>query len=254
MTEANITTEDIPVSIAGITAKLVKFQGQLDESNVDEKAKTIYALLEKNPQGLHLLLDFEELEYMNSKSIGYLTDWYGKLSGSGGKMVIAKPRSNILDILQVVGLTQLISNYPTLDEAKFALLQQPATPDVPAPAAAAQVTPVMQTPPAEGPVKDPAEAVAMAPAVEPAAPVAAPQVSVTVTAPTAAPTPAPAVDPAKAEATSAMPAPAEGPATAAAPQAAPVGAPAMPAETPAAAPVETPAVAPAAPPQAPPQT
>ncbi len=126
MTQANITVEDIPVTTGGLVAKLVKFQGQLDESNVDEKAKIIYALIEQNPQNLHLLFDFEELEYMNSKSIGYLTDWYGKVSEGKGKIVIAKTKSNILDILQVVGLVQLINCYPTLDEAKFALLQPPA--------------------------------------------------------------------------------------------------------------------------------
>ena len=127
MTQANITIEDIPATAAGVTAKLVKFQGQLDESNVDEKAKIIYALLEQFPQNLRLLFDFADLEYMNSKSIGYLTDWYGKVSEGGGKIAIAMTRSNILDILQVVGLTQLINCYATLDEAKFALLQ-PATP------------------------------------------------------------------------------------------------------------------------------
>jgi len=127
MTQATITIEDIPASLQGTVAKLVKFVGQLDESNVDEKAKTIYALIEQNPKNLLLLFDFEGLEYMNSKSIGYLTDWYGKLTEGGGKIVIAKAKSNILDILQVVGLTQLINCYPTADEAKFALLQPTAT-------------------------------------------------------------------------------------------------------------------------------
>jgi anti-anti-sigma factor len=126
MTQATITIEDIPATVPGITAKLVKFQGQLDESNVDEKAKILYQLLEQYPQNLYLLMDFEQLEYMNSKSIGYLTDWYGKISEGNGKIVIAKPRSNILDILQVVGLTQLINCYQTADEAKFALLQPTA--------------------------------------------------------------------------------------------------------------------------------
>ncbi len=122
MTQVNITIEDIPATTQGQVAKLVKFQGQLDESNVDEKAKLIYAVIEQNPQNLYLLFDFENLEYMNSKSIGYLTDWYGKISEGKGKIAIAKARSNILDILQVVGLTQLINSYPTVDEAKFALL------------------------------------------------------------------------------------------------------------------------------------
>jgi anti-anti-sigma factor len=123
MTQATITIEDIPASLQGTAAKLVKFVGQLDESNVDEKAKTIYSVIEQSPKNLFLLFDFEGLEYMNSKSIGYLTDWYGKITEGGGKIVISKAKSNILDILQVVGLTQLINCYPTLDEAKFALLQ-----------------------------------------------------------------------------------------------------------------------------------
>lgn len=127
MTQANIIVEDIPATTQGQIAKIVKFQGQLDESNVDEKAKIIYALIEQNPQNLCLLLDFEQLEYMNSKSIGYLTDWFGKITEGKGKMVIAKAKNNILDILQVVGLTQLITCYNTLDEAKFALLQPSAS-------------------------------------------------------------------------------------------------------------------------------
>lgn len=156
MTQANITIEDIPVSTAGVAAKLVKFQGQLDESNVDEKAKIIYDLLEQNPQNLYLLFDFEELEYMNSKSIGYLTDWYGKVTEGGGKIAIAKTRSNILDILQVVGLTQLINCYATLDEAKLALLQQPAGGDA-APAEAPAETPAQAPEPAPTAPEAPAE-------------------------------------------------------------------------------------------------
>jgi anti-anti-sigma factor len=122
MTEININIEDLKLDKPGKVAKMIKFQGQLDESNVDEKSKLIYKLIEENPQNLHLLFDFEELEYMNSKSIGYLTDWYGKVSEGGGKIVISKAKPNILDILEVVGLTQLINHYASLDEAKLALL------------------------------------------------------------------------------------------------------------------------------------
>lgn len=120
-TPATISIEDVETEDKNMTVKLVKFSGQLDESNVDEKAQTIYDLIEQNPNNLNLIFDFEDLEYMNSKSIGYLTDWYGKVYENGGKIVIAKARPNILDILQVVGLTQLIKTYPTIEEAKFAI-------------------------------------------------------------------------------------------------------------------------------------
>jgi len=122
MTDINITIEDIAVTSGDKVAKQIAFKGQLDETNVDEKAKLIYSIIEQTPKNLHLLMDFEGLEYMNSKSIGYLTDWYGKVSEGGGKIVIAKARPNILDILEVVGLTQLISCYASSDEAKLALL------------------------------------------------------------------------------------------------------------------------------------
>ncbi len=121
-TPVEVTISDVETSSADKMVKLIKITGQLDESNVDEEAKKIYDLIEQNPKNLNLILDFEELEYMNSKSIGYLTDWYGKVYENGGKVVIAKAKPNILDILEVVGLTQLIKNYPTVDEAKAALL------------------------------------------------------------------------------------------------------------------------------------
>ena len=148
MTQVNIIIEDIPVTTQGQVAKLVKFQGQLDESNVDEKAKVIYQIIEQFPQNLLLLLDFSELEYMNSKSIGYLTDWYGKVSQGNGQIVVAMAKSNILDILQVVGLTQLVNCYPTLDEAKFALLRplQQTTPAAVEPAVVTAPTPAPATP------------------------------------------------------------------------------------------------------------
>ena len=118
MAQVTITVEDIPSGAQGKTVKLVKFAGQLDESNVDDKAKDIYAIIDAVPSGLKLIFDSSGLEYMNSKSIGYLTDWYTKLSERGGGIIIAQARPNILDILQVVGLTQLIPCLDTVDMAK----------------------------------------------------------------------------------------------------------------------------------------
>ncbi len=123
MTPIQVTVEDLAGAPEGKSFKIVHIVGQLDESNVDEQAKAIYQVIESTPQQLSLIFDLTGLEYMNSKSIGYLTDWYSKISGRGGKVLLAAARENILDILQVVGLTQLISAYATLDEAKAAVIQ-----------------------------------------------------------------------------------------------------------------------------------
>lgn len=118
MAEATIITEDILLKDPTKKAKLLTISGQLDETNIDSKAQEVYKIFEEIPGNLSLVFDFAGLEYMNSKSIGYLTDWYGKVTERGGKVVISRAKPNIKDILQVVGLTQLINIYESLDEAK----------------------------------------------------------------------------------------------------------------------------------------
>ena len=117
MTEVTISIEDGQSPSPDKKLKIVHISGQLDESNVDEKIKEIYKILEEVPSNLNLIFDLENLEYMNSKSIGYLTDLYGKVNETGGAIAIAKAKANIIDILQVVGLTQLIQNYETIELA-----------------------------------------------------------------------------------------------------------------------------------------
>ena len=169
MTEATITIEDVN----GI--KVVHIGGQLDESNIDEKVKDIYKVVEETPKGLSLIFELENLEYMNSKSIGYLTDLYGKITETGGKVAIASAKPNIVDILQVVGLTQLIQTFDTLEAAKMGLQatataeSAPAAPVEPTPAPAAPVEP---TPAPVAPAEPtPAPAAPVEPTPAPAAPV-----------------------------------------------------------------------------------
>lgn len=146
MTEVTILIEDLPIKDPNSKAKLVTVSGQLDESNVDNKAKEIYQILDATPGKLSLVFDFAGLDYMNSKSIGYLTDWYGKITERGGKVLIAHAKPNIKDILQVVGLTQLIQLFESLDEASAAVSvaegqrNEPVATE-PAPAVPAPVTP-----------------------------------------------------------------------------------------------------------------
>ncbi len=121
MTPIELIISDVNLEGSDRIVKQVTFIGQLDESNVDEQARKVYELLETMPEKSALIFDFAELEYMNSRSIGYLTDWYSKMTEKAGKLVITQARDNIEDILKVVGLTQIIEFYLTIDEAKLAL-------------------------------------------------------------------------------------------------------------------------------------
>lgn len=180
MTEVNISIED-SASTPEKVVKIVHISGQLDESNVDEKIKEIYTVVDANPKNLHLIFDFSSLDYMNSKSIGYLIDLYGKLTENGGKVLIAGAKTNIMDILQVVGLTQLIQSFDTVKAAAESLQNStaetaptPAPAPVPAPAPTAQIETAPQEPAASTPTA-PAETAPQEPA--PATPAPSPVVN-----------------------------------------------------------------------------
>ena len=102
---------------------VIEFKGELDESNIDETAKEIYKILDETPAGIHVIFDFADLSYMNSKSIGYLSDWFTKVNEKGAELLVANPKENITDILSTVGLDNFIKMYHTLDDAKLAILQ-----------------------------------------------------------------------------------------------------------------------------------
>ena len=89
-----------------------------DESNVDDTAHQVYEVMESLPQGAYLVFDLGGLTYLNSKSIGYLTDWHLKMKEKEGEIAIVNAQDNILDILNVVGLTQIVKNYESLEACK----------------------------------------------------------------------------------------------------------------------------------------
>lgn len=209
MAEVQTTLQDMDAN--GKAIKMISFIGQLDETNVDEEAKKIYQVIDEMTEP-NILLDFSELAYMNSKSIGYVTDWYSKAVAKNGKIVIASPKPNILDILKVVGITQIVNIYDSIDAAKQVLgsgsaevapapaaapaeTVAPATPapaPIPAPEApVAEPVPTPETPaaPAETPVSEAPEAPTVEAQAESAEPVAVTEEPVAVAAPTAPETP-----------------------------------------------------------------
>lgn len=185
MSDIQINFQDLtPTEVGTKTVKLITFVGQLDETNVDHEAKKIYQVVEEMSEPI-LFLDFSGLEYMNSKSIGYVTDWFTQASAKKGSISIIGPKPNILDILKVVGITQIITVYSTLEEAKAALGGAATTPEAeptppPAPAEPAATAPAAETPAAsaapavEEKTETPATADKPAAPAEPAAPAATP--------------------------------------------------------------------------------
>lgn len=97
--------------------KIVKFNWHLDESNVKTEGGKIYTFVKKLPKGDNLIFDFKDLKYLNSLWLGYISDWHVKITDQDGQIIIINANENILDILDVIGIKQII---PTLKDINSA--------------------------------------------------------------------------------------------------------------------------------------
>lgn len=123
--QITITVEDSTVGQEAFPVKVVHFDGQFDERNVDEQAKTMYEFLETVQPGSTILFDFSNLRYMNSKSIGYLMDWHTRIQQHKSHLVVVAAQPNINDILSLVGITKLVPMCGNLDEVPALLARTP---------------------------------------------------------------------------------------------------------------------------------
>lgn len=102
-------------------AYLVQMSGEIDRSCVDEEVKKVHEILQKQAGPIFFVFDLRDLRYIASKGIGEMTDWYQRAVSQGGSAVLFGPRENIFDILDLVGLTQLMKVCATQEEAISAL-------------------------------------------------------------------------------------------------------------------------------------
>lgn len=104
--------------------KIVELYGNIDESSVDKLSIPIYELIENNTNNLFLIFDLEEVKYMNSKTIGYLTDWSQRVNKNKGKLIICRANTHIKNTLESVGVQELLPIYESLEEAKQAVFNK----------------------------------------------------------------------------------------------------------------------------------
>lgn len=96
-------------------ADIFEFHGELDETNADKAFGKIYADIGEFA-GKKVLFNFSGLTYLNSKSLGYLADIYSNVEQGGGKMCVTNCLPEVNDTLELVGITNIISSFPTEKE------------------------------------------------------------------------------------------------------------------------------------------
>lgn len=88
-------------------ATVVKLSGDIDAASIDIFQRAVEPLCQKSTPRVYL--DCTGLNYVNSAGFGLLFTLTRACQQRGGEMVLCKPRSKVLNVMQVLGLEHLLN-------------------------------------------------------------------------------------------------------------------------------------------------
>jgi anti-sigma B factor antagonist len=101
---------------------VMSFDGDLDKLGLDSVKEQINDLVGKTDKS-YLVFDFSRLNFINSESIGFIIMVHSHLIKKGGKLVIIGASAHVFDVLQVIGITQLIQTFPDVQTFESSIKQ-----------------------------------------------------------------------------------------------------------------------------------
>jgi anti-sigma B factor antagonist len=118
----NVKTHELSPGITAMT-----FTGRLIRGNKWNDIE--FVIRERIKQGLRkLVLDFSELNYINSAGIGFVAVCIGLMEQEGGRLAISGAAGQVKQLLTMTHLDRAVGIYPDLQSAQTALSGPPAPP------------------------------------------------------------------------------------------------------------------------------
>jgi anti-anti-sigma factor len=106
----------IRVSRNGVTeVPILKVSGAVDNHTFDDLSDQIHAVLDRGLRSM--LLDLSEVDYISSSGVGVLAEAAHSCSEQGGVCVLAGVRKNVVEVLELMGLSQLLHFADGVDQA-----------------------------------------------------------------------------------------------------------------------------------------
>ena len=96
--------------------KVAHIIGELDEVTIEQLKQSVDPLLDD--PGIHqLIFDLTNLIFINSKGIGYFVSVHSHMAKDDRTLAIANDPGPVMDVISLVGLTNIIPYFATLEEA-----------------------------------------------------------------------------------------------------------------------------------------
>ncbi|MBN2087733.1 STAS domain-containing protein [Candidatus Peregrinibacteria bacterium] len=102
------------------SAKVISLKGELDESVLDGLKTQLDPILNDTTVST-IVFNLQELEFINSKGIGFIVSIHTHLSKDARKMIMVAASEEVMDVISLVGLTSIIPYFATMEEATATL-------------------------------------------------------------------------------------------------------------------------------------
>ena len=96
---------------------VVKMKGELDHHFSEDARNKIEKELNRS-HCKNILLDFQDVGFMDSSGIGMVIGRYKYVSALGGKLAVLHVGESMDKIFQAAGLYRIISQYASIEEAR----------------------------------------------------------------------------------------------------------------------------------------
>jgi anti-sigma B factor antagonist len=97
------------------SAAVFKIEGRLDASATSELEQKVLQSLDRGAR--HLIMDFSDLEYINSAGLRILVMSYQRLKPLGGQVLICGVRDYIAEIFDISGYNRIFGMYADVEMA-----------------------------------------------------------------------------------------------------------------------------------------
>lgn len=94
---------------------LVRFEGDLDATNVEKTLEEINDLFDKGYT--KIVADFKDLTYVNSTGLGILLHISRAATEKGGCFKISNINENVYEIIEIIGATSLLDIFESVEKA-----------------------------------------------------------------------------------------------------------------------------------------
>ncbi len=101
--------------------RLVSFNGNLDKAGLDSVRNQIEEVVDTVKDEQYVVFNFENLEFINSESIGFLLMLHTRLVKKEKKLVIVHAIDHVKDVLDVIGMLKIIAYFPSMEEFQQSL-------------------------------------------------------------------------------------------------------------------------------------